>query len=540
VTRLSSQVQVAGKIGLIATLYVIAARAGLQLDAISGFATLVWPPTGIALASLILGGYGLWPGVLIGAVVANLLTGAPILVATGIGVGNTLEALLGAYALMRVVGFRPEIDRVRDALGLIIFWAMLSTLVSATIGVATLYLGGISPREQVIEAWRAWWLGDAIGALVVAPPILVWASRPQFPSGKRLVEAIALSVALMVASIVVFRQPPASVDGPLSRAYELFPFLIWAAIRFGQCGSVTTSFIVSVIAVWGTVMGRGPFVQSTLHTSLFALQAFMAVTAATFLILGASMSERERVTRELRMAHSVAAAANLAKAEFLAVMSHELRTPLNAIAGYAELLSLGLSGTLNAEQSDAVSRIERNERHLLGLIDEVLSFAKVEAGASTMSARQLPVCDELDALEPLVRPDLQRKRLELQRVPCDPELKVWADPLKLRQVLLNIVGNAVKFTPAGGSVQLAAARRGDNVVVTVADTGIGVSSDKLTQIFEPFFQVDSGTKREYPGVGLGLAIARDLTRAMGGDIYFDSTVGRGSVVSIVLPLRESA
>jgi len=143
-------------------------------------------------------------------------------------------------------------------------------------------------------------------------------------------------------------------------------------------------------------------------------------------------------------------------------------------------------------------------------------------------------------LEPLVRPDLQRKRLELQRVPCDPELKVWADPLKLRQVLLNIVGNAVKFTPAGGSVQLAAARRGDNVVVTVADTGIGVSSDKLTQIFEPFFQVDSGTKREYPGVGLGLAIARDLTRAMGGDIYFDSTVGRGSVVSIVLPLRESA
>jgi signal transduction histidine kinase len=540
VTRVSSQVQVAGKIGLIAALYIIAARAGLQLDTISGFAALVWPPTGIALASLILGGYRLWPGVLIGAVVANLLTGAPILVAAGIGVGNTLEALLGAYALVRIVRFRREIDRVRDAVGLIVFSALLSTVVSATIGVATLHLAGISPREQVVEAWRAWWLGDAIGALVVAPPILVWASRPQFPSGKRLVEAIALTAGLIVASVLVFRQRPTSVSGPLTRAYELFPLLIWAAIRFGQCGSVTTSFIVSGVAMWGTVMGRGPFVQSTLHTSLFALQAFMGVTAATFLILGASMSERERVTRELRIAHSVAAAANLAKAEFLAVMSHELRTPLNAIAGYAELLSLGVSGTLNAQQTDAVARIQRNEKHLLGLIDEVLSFARVEAGASVMNARQLSVCDELDALEPLVRPELVKKNLQLERVPCDPDLKVWADALKLRQILLNIVGNAVKFTPAGGSIQLAAARHGDRVAVTVADTGIGVPPDKLTQIFEPFFQVDSGTTREYAGVGLGLAIARDLSRAMGGEIYFESTVGRGSVVSVVLHARQSA
>jgi signal transduction histidine kinase len=252
------------------------------------------------------------------------------------------------------------------------------------------------------------------------------------------------------------------------------------------------------------------------------------------------MSERERSTRDLRIAHSAAAAANLAKAEFLAVMSHELRTPLNAIAGYAELLALGVSGKLNAEQNDAVNRIQRNEQHLLGLIDEVLSFARVEAGASTMSARQLSVCEELDALEPIVQPDMQKKSIALRRVPCDSELRVWADRLKLRQILLNIVGNAIKFTPAGGSIQLAAEPTGDKVVITVADTGIGVPSDKLTQIFEPFFQVDSGTTREYAGVGLGLAIARDITRAMGGDIYFDSTVGRGSVVSVVLPIRQSS
>jgi signal transduction histidine kinase len=134
---------------------------------------------------------------------------------------------------------------------------------------------------------------------------------------------------------------------------------------------------------------------------------------------------------------------------------------------------------------------------------------------------------------------LAYKRLELLRDPCDRDLEVCADPLKLRQILLNIVGNAIKFTPAGGSIRLAAADRGDNVVVTVTDTGIGVAPDKLARIFEPFFQVDTGTTREYPGVGLGLAIARDLARAMGGDVYFESAVGRGSVVSIVLPRNNS-
>ena len=534
----SSQLKLAGKIFVIAGLYVLAARVGLKLDAIAGFATLVWPPSGIALAAILLGGYALWPGVFIGALVANILTGAPLLTAAGIGIGNTLEPLLAAYALMRLIDFHLAIDRVQDAIGLILLSAGISTLVSATIGVATLYLSGITQRGQVMEAWRAWWLGDAIGALLVAPPILVWSARPAFPSKQRLVEAVLLTIGAIVTSAAIFSNPATAVGGPLSRAYVLFPFLIWAAIRFGQQGAVSTSFIVSIIAVLGTATGRGPFVEQTLHGSLLGLQTFMGVTAATFLIFGASISEREKAAHDLKVAHRIAAAANEAKAEFLAVMSHELRTPLNAIAGYAELLAEGVPGSLNPGQKEAVARILRSEQHLLGLIEDVLSFVKVEAGSTRIEPRQLRICEELDGLVTIVEPELRRKRLELAREPCDPELEVHADPLKLRQILLNIIGNAMKFTPAGGSIRLAAAAAGDragNVVVTVSDTGIGVPSEKLMQIFEPFFQVDTGTTREYPGVGLGLAIARDLARVMGGDIYFDSTVGRGSVVSVVLP-----
>src|SRR5918992_5374671 len=161
----------------LAAIYVAAAQLGLRLDAVAGFATLVWPATGISLAALVLFGYRLWPGVFLGAFVGNLLAGAPIFVALGIGVGNTLEAIVGTYALRRVRGFRPSLDRVRDVVALIVLAAGLSTMVSATIGVASLYLGGVVPMADAWKAWRAWWLGDLIADLVVAPALLVFGSQ---------------------------------------------------------------------------------------------------------------------------------------------------------------------------------------------------------------------------------------------------------------------------------------------------------------------------------------------------------------------------
>ena len=529
----------AGRVAAIAALYIVAARAGLQLDTVSGFATLVWPPTGIALAALLLGGYWLWPGIFLGALIANVWTGAPVIVAMGIATGNTLEALLGAYALRRLPGFRLSLDSVRDALALIVFAAVLSTIVSATIGVTSLQLGGLVARGSFVETWRSWWLGDAIGALLVAPMILVWATaRRPLVRPERMPEAAALTVSVLVASLLVFVVPTATHSGALAQAYVFSPIMIWAAVRFGQCGAVSTTFVVSAIAVWGTAMGQGPFVQSTLHGSLFALQTFMGVTAATFLVFGASTSERRRAEKELSAAYALVSKANRAKAEFLAVMSHELRTPLNAIAGYAELLALGVEGTLTPKQTDAVARIRTNQQHLLALIDDVLSFARIEAGTSAITPQRVRVSAALDTLEPLVRPELVQKKLTLTYDSCDPSLEVEADPTKLRQILLNILGNAIKFTPKGGRIGLDACRDGDFARIRITDSGIGVAAEDLDQIFEPFFQVDSGTTREYPGVGLGLAISRDLARAMGGDERIESTLGKGSVFSVSLPMVQ--
>jgi signal transduction histidine kinase len=219
-------------------------------------------------------------------------------------------------------------------------------------------------------------------------------------------------------------------------------------------------------------------------------------------------------------------------------MSHELRTPLNAIAGYAELLSLGVSGALNQKQSDAVVRIRTNQQHLLALIDDVLSFARIEAGNTPIKPESVRVCEALDSLEALLRPDLEREELTYVWNGCDASLVARADPIKLRQILLNVLGNAIKFTPPGGRVELSARQSGDRISICVSDTGIGIPAEKIDRVFDPFFQGQTGTTREYPGVGLGLSISRDFARAMGGDIHIESAPNEGCTVTIDLSSAE--
>jgi signal transduction histidine kinase len=535
---MTKRVEWAVEVLLLAALYLAAARFGLGLAPVAGFATLVWAPTGLAIAALLLRGYRLWPGIAVAAVIANTWSGAPLPVALGIALGNTLEALAATYALRQIPGFRPSLDRLRDVLGFLILAAVLSTAISASIGIASLRAGGFLAAADAGAAWRTWWLGDVVGALVVAPMILVWAAtEPSFPRARRLLETLLLTAAVIGVSVLVFVVWDAD-PGVGLRPYMLFPPLIWAALRFGRRGAVSATFGVSVIAVVATISERGPFATGQLYDSLLALQIFMAVLASTFLLLGASASERRRINLELELARERAEDANRTKAEFLAVVSHELRTPLNAISGYGELLTMELGGPLTEQQRDAIERIRRNARHLLTLIDEVLSFARNEAGRLRFALARVPVLEAIMEIEPLVAPEIQRKHLTISHDLREEGLEVRADPEKLRQILLNLVGNAVKFTPVDGRITLGAERDGSHVRLWVADTGVGIPPDKVSRVFEPFYQVDGGSTRRYPGFGLGLAIARDFARAMDGDMYVESATGAGTKVSLVLPAAD--
>ena len=271
-------------------------------------------------------------------------------------------------------------------------------------------------------------------------------------------------------------------------------------------------------------------------------------------------AEAEAARGAAEAARAAAEAADQAKSQFLAVMSHELRTPLNAIGGYAELLELGIRGPVTDQQRADLGRIQTSQRHLLGLINEVLNYAKLGTGTVHYDAADVRACDALAAAEQLVAPQARAKGLTLDVPRCADAVVVRADPDKLRQVLVNLLSNAVKFTDRGGRVELtcggtsteAARPEGTHpggshpadagvagatpaVRFTVRDTGIGIAADQLARVFEPFVQVRSDLTRTAEGTGLGLAISRDLARGMGGDLTAESTPGVGSTFSLTLP-----
>ncbi|MFL5581983.1 MAG: ATP-binding protein [Gemmatimonadaceae bacterium] len=243
----------------------------------------------------------------------------------------------------------------------------------------------------------------------------------------------------------------------------------------------------------------------------------------------------EDAYREAEGARAEAEAANRAKSEFLAVMSHELRTPLNAIGGYAELMEMGIRGPVTPHQREDLRRLQASQRHLLGLINEVLNYAKLETGTVHYDVASVPVREAIAGAEALVAPQAQLKGLALTAGAVSPELRMRADAEKLRQILVNLLSNAVKFTDRGGRVELAALDAGDRVHVTVRDTGIGIAADQLERIFDPFVQVRSDLTRTAEGTGLGLAISRDLARGMGGDLTVESAPGTGSTFTLTLP-----
>jgi signal transduction histidine kinase len=286
---------------------------------------------------------------------------------------------------------------------------------------------------------------------------------------------------------------------------------------------------------------RVELVDRTTAVSLFVLLIVALFVGLVFRAAAAVRDidrEREASLARERRARGEAEEANRAKMDFLAVMSHELRTPLNAIAGYAELLDMEIHGPVTPAQREALGKVRRSQRHLLLLINDVLNFAKLEAGRVEIRPAEVTVGELVAAVEPLILPQAQARGLTYERRLPDEPLAVRADPDKAGQVLLNLLSNAVKFTEPGGRVCVECEPNGRRVLLRVRDTGVGIPRERLESVFEPFVQLERGLTSSREGTGLGLAISRDLARAMGGDLHAESEPGKGSVFTLALPRAD--
>jgi len=311
------------KIILLAIIYRIAAILGLSMAYVQANTSPVWPPTGIALAALLLFGIKLWPGVALGVLLGSLFTGAPIPLAIGMTFGNTLEAVIGAYLLHRFLDFHNTLDRIKDVIGLSLV-AVVATMISATFGAVTLSILESALWQNFGPIWSTWWIGDLLGALVVTPLLLTWLTPPwKNASIARYVEGALVFALLALLTWFVFSNNPPSGILHLALLYVIFPLMIWISLRFGTRGAAIGLFLVSGIAIWGTIRELGPFSHQPINDSLVLLQTFTGVVSLTSLILAATTAERLKAIFALHQKVNDLAALNNASETFLGTFDQE-------------------------------------------------------------------------------------------------------------------------------------------------------------------------------------------------------------------------
>ncbi|MGH9735881.1 MAG: MASE1 domain-containing protein [Candidatus Acidiferrales bacterium] len=532
----------------IAVVYFLAGRLALKLAVINPSVSSVWPPTGIALAALLIFGYEMWPAILFGAFGFNLSTTGPHVISLVIAGGNTLEALAGAYLIRRFAHGRWAFTSAEDVLKFAFLGGAVCTTIPATIGVASLSIGGLLAAGQREAVWLTWWLGDMIGAIVVAPCILLWVERPRMKRGLReRVRGAAAAASLLVLGLLLFSNLLPFRFQDYRLAFLCIPLVVWGAFYLRAHEGATVVLALSAIAVWGTLRGFGGFSGNNVNASLLLLQAFMGVIALTCLVLSAAISQRNSEHAALERARDQLEAR-------VAVRTAELQNRI-ATQQRAEEAMRDLSSRLLRSQDDERRRIARElhdstgqdlawlsmslsqlrretEKHnaaSAGKISEMLEIVqKVLSELRTISyLLHPPLLDDMglsSAIRWLVDGFVERSKVQvtidmpenLERFPPDLETAVFR---VVQECLTNIHRHSASTT---ASIRLA--RSAESLTLEVADRGRGIPVEKL-----------AGTEGASVR-GVGLPGMRERVRLFGGDIQI-MRLEPGTLVRMQLPVR---
>lgn len=527
----------------VALLYFAAAQAGLMFAVVGSTVTLAWPPSGIALVALLVFGYRIAFGIALGAFLANAWTGLPLHLAAGIAIGNTLEPVVGAFLLQRLAGFRNTLDRRRDVFALILLAAVCSTTLSALVGVASLTLGGIVPFGEYASVWLKWWLGDMMGVLVVAPPLLVWLSHPRpVLSSLKSIEAAGLLAMLLLVSYLIFATPELAGRGYYPASLAIFPFVIWGALRFDHWGATLVTAVISLLAIWGTAQGTGPFAVGSPVDSLVGWCLFVNVVAVTGLLLAAFSAEQHRAQAEIKSAHDELEQMVRERTEALAKTNAGLEQEM----AERERLEAALIQVSEAQQKSIGGELHD------GLGQHLTSIAFFGAALQQrLHDRAQPEADAAQRIVELVNQSIDMTRrvarglypaalesqglaaaLEqladntrvLKGMPCvlcaDPEARV-SDPLaaiNLYRVAQEAINNAVKHSQAR-HLWIDLDRVDGHHRLSVSDDGIGFDPERVEH-------------------GLGMHSLRARASLLGGCLEIAGNSQGGTTVAVIYPAER--
>jgi signal transduction histidine kinase/CheY-like chemotaxis protein len=522
-------------IAVLTLVYFIAGKLGLMLAFYHRSASPVWPPAGIALAALLVVGYRVWPAIFIGALLVNATTAGNLLTSLGIATGNTLETICGAWMVNRFAGGTRVFERAQDVFKFSLACA-LSTLLSPTIGVSTLALGGFAEWAKYVPIWTTWWLGDAAGDLVIAPLVLLWS----IGSTRRWTRRDTVEVSILLLLLVVLAETVFGGWFSISaRNYPISficgPILIWTAFRLTQRETATAIFVLSAIAIWGTLRGFGPFIMATENQSLVTLQSWTAVLTITAMALSAAMAERRRFEAAIEQQKAAVEAANRTKDNFLAMLSHELRTPLTPVV--AALDCLERDSAQSDESKESFAMIRRNVELESQLIADLLDLTRIAKNKLDLKFDSVDAHEAIHSVVEICRAEANAKLLRVYTDLRAGAHHVSADAAKFQQIVWNLLKNAIKFTGENGEITISSCNRApQSLTITVRDTGIGIDPGIMERIFDPFEQGELSLQRRFGGLGLGLAISKSLTEAHGGTLVAKSE-GHNRGTSFFLTLR---
>ncbi len=515
---------------LLAGAYFAAGKLCLKLALVSPSATPVWVPTGIALASLLWFGYRAWPAVFAGAFLVNVTTAGTVATSLGIASGNTLEAVIAAFLVNRFANGLAVFERASDTFKFALA-GVLSTLLSATIGVASLVLGGAVPPDQQRLVWLTWWLGDLGGCLVVAPLLILWSRDP----GRRwtrvqALEAVALMLCLAAVGQLVFGSVlPWRLRFPLK--FLCLPLLMWAAFRFDSRTAATAVLALASLAVAWTV-GVGRTVEpAQFNEALVLLPVFLGVSALTTLVLSALVAEQRRREETIHSTSERLRETMTALEAFGHSISHDLRSPIGAMLNYATIIEQDYGDRLDEEGVRLLRRIRSSGEAAVHLLDQLVRFVWVERdGEGRQKVNMTELAREAFAELTVGSENPGQVGFEVSELPAAD-----GSPALLLRVFRNLLSNSVKYTRGRAERRIAVAgvAGGLENIYVVTDNGIGFDPQLAGSLYQPFRRL--GAAKDSEGSGLGLAIVAKIVRRHGGRVWAESDGVSGARFCFALP-----